>query len=140
VEYLWRWAAINSGFVMREYQSFDTNLKRSRDLTGSLVRISVIISSGRMETEPSTLFPPLMGMDRFLDEFTGRVVGLGFQLMERRSKLGWVERRKILMPIYKFRVSTKDLYILNILPTYFFFFLDIVISLSSPVYQSHPNC
>lgn len=60
---LWRWAAINSGFVMREYQSFDTNLKRSRDLTGSLVRISVIISSGRMETEPSTLFPPLMGMD-----------------------------------------------------------------------------
>jgi hypothetical protein len=60
--------------------------------------------------------------------------------MERRSKVGRVERRKILMPIYKFRVSTKDLYILNILPTYFFFFLDIVISLSSPVYQSHPNC
>jgi hypothetical protein len=51
--------------------------------------------------------------------------------MERRSKLGRVERRKILMPIYKFRVSTKDLYILNILPTYFlFFFLDNVISLS----------
>jgi hypothetical protein len=51
--------------------------------------------------------------------------------MERRSKVGRVERRKILMPIYKFRVSTKDLYILNILPTYFlFFFLDNVISLS----------
>lgn len=41
--------------------------------------------------------------------------------MERRSKVGRVERRKILMPIYKFRVSTKDLYILNILPTYFLF-------------------
>lgn len=37
----------------------------------------------------------------------------------------------MLMPIYKFRVSTKDLYILNILPTYFlFFFLDNAISLS----------
>jgi hypothetical protein len=36
-------------------------------LTGSLVRISVIISSGRMETEPSTLFPPLMGMDSLMN-------------------------------------------------------------------------
>jgi hypothetical protein len=59
--------------------------------------------------------------------------------MERRSKVGRVERRKILMPIYKFRVSTKDLYILNILPTYFFFFFWIML-FHSPVYQSHPNC
>lgn len=59
--------------------------------------------------------------------------------MERRSKVGRVERRKILMPIYKFRVSTKDLYILNILPTYFLFFFWIML-FHSPVYQSHPNC
>ena len=29
---LWRWAVINSGFVMREHQSFDTDLKRSANL------------------------------------------------------------------------------------------------------------
>ena len=119
---LWRWEGINSGFVTREYQSFDTDLKRSRDLTGSLMRISLIISSGRMETEPSTLFSPLMGTD-FLMNLRGRVVGLGFQLMERIGGGGRVERRKILMSIYKFRVSTKDLYMLNILPIYFLFLL-----------------
>lgn len=58
--------------------------------------------------------------------------------MERRSKVGRVERRKILMPIYKFRVSTKDLYILNILPTYFFFFFWILL-FHSPLLFINPT-
>ncbi|CAK7324175.1 unnamed protein product [Dovyalis caffra] len=42
-----RWAVINLGLVRRESQCLDTDWKRIKDLTGSLERMSVIMSWGK---------------------------------------------------------------------------------------------